>query len=170
MLACLVVLVAGASAAAACGEGSPAAPTFKSTAAIEPSMVDAAISSVSARGDATADVGADANADADPDAALFSNCKPNPTSGAFPADIAAILSARCQPCHQNPTMNGAPFPLLTYQDVNGTFGPIPIYQEMYVLIQPDGSPHMPFRDAPQLTADQLQTLSTWLLACAPPAP
>jgi hypothetical protein len=165
-LACLGVLVAGASAAAACGEGSPAAPTFKSTAAIEPSMVDAAISGVSAGRDATPDVGADV----DPDAALFSNCKPNPANGAFPDNIAIILGARCQPCHQNPTMNGAPFPLLTYQDVNGMFGPIPIYQEMYVLIQPDGSPHMPFRNAPQLTADQLQTLSSWLLACAPPAP
>jgi hypothetical protein len=166
MFSCFLMLVVGAAAVGACGEGSPAAPIFKSTAVIEPSLIDAASSGAPGGADATADVGADA----DPDAALFSNCKPNPDSGAFPADIAAILSARCQPCHQNPTMNGAPFPLLTYQDVNGMFGPIPIYQEMYVLIQPDGSPHMPFRDAPQLTADQLQTLSAWLLACAPPSP
>jgi uncharacterized membrane protein len=165
MFSCFLVLVVGASAVGACGEGSPAAPIFKSTAVIEP-LLDAASSGASGGADATADVGADA----DPDAAPFSNCKPNPANGAFPADIAAILSARCQPCHQNPTMNGAPFPLLTYQDVNGMFGPIPIYQEMYVLIQPDGSPHMPFRNAPQLTADQLQTLSSWLLACAPPGP
>ena len=45
---------------------------------------------------------------------------------------------------------------------------IPKYQEMHALIQPDGSPHMPYGTAAQLTAAQFKTLDDWLLDCAPP--
>jgi hypothetical protein len=78
------------------------------------------------------------------------------------------MSAKCQTCHQNPPLNDAPFPLLTYADVHSLFGTIPKYQEMHYLIQPDGSPHMPFGTAPQLTAAEFSTLDDWLLDCAPP--
>jgi hypothetical protein len=148
LLAAVVV-----AAASGCGGGPPAQPTFtpKTT-----SSDDA--------GDLLPD-----GATPDEIAAAFAKCGTSPATGTIPADVNAILVSRCQPCHQMPPMNGAPFPLITYEDVHAPFvgTPTPIYEEMYMHIQPDGDPHMPFGNAPQLTADQLATLSRWLLSCAP---
>jgi hypothetical protein len=154
----LLVSVAIASGVSACGTGSAASPTF------EPVMSD------DDSGSSDPPVLQDASAGAI--AAAFVHCgsSPPPATGSIPADVAAILTSRCQTCHQMPPVNGAPFPLLTYNDVHQLFaGTIPIYQEMYILTQPDGQePHMPYGSAPQLTGDQLATLGNWLLACAPP--
>jgi hypothetical protein len=152
----LLVSAAIASAASACGTGSAASPTF------EPVTDDDS-------GSSSALMLQDASAGAV--AAAFTQCgsSPPPATGNIPPDVAAILTSRCQPCHQMPPVNGAPFPLLTYDDVHRLFAAtIPIYQEMYVLTRPDGQPHMPYGSAPQLTADQLATLGNWLLSCAPP--
>ena len=152
----LLLSAAVASAVSACGTGSAASPTF------EPVSDDDSGSSGST-------LLQDASAGAV--AAAFVQCgsSPPPATGNIPADVAAILTSRCQTCHQMPPVNGAPFPLLTYDNVHQLFGgTIPIYQEMYILTRPDGQPHMPYGSAPQLTADQLATLGNWLLACAPP--
>ena len=158
--ALLLVALAAAAAATACGGGSPASPTFRPMASPSGESVDAAA-------DTGSDPPDDASDAASP-AADFARCGASAASGTFPADVAAILSSRCQTCHTKPPVNDAPFPLLMYSDVHMLFADtIPIYQEMYMLIQPGGNPHMPFGDAPQLTSEQLQTLSSWLLACAP---
>jgi hypothetical protein len=150
-----VAAVAVGAAASACGGGDPASPTFVPIAT--PVTVDA--------GSAPAGDGSAATIEA-----VFASCGPSPATGSIPADVAAVLSDRCQPCHTDPPLHDAPFPLLKYEDVHQLFaGTIPIYHEMYLLIQPGGTPHMPFGNAPQLSADQLKTLSDWLLACAPPA-
>jgi hypothetical protein len=153
-----VLLLIAVAAATACGGGSPASPTFTPMSGVPG---DAAVE------DAGSDPPVDASDAASP-AADFAKCGASAASGTFPADVAAILSSKCQTCHTKPPVNDAPFPLLMYSDVHMLFADtIPIYQEMYMLIQPDGTPHMPFGDASQLTSDQLQTLSSWLLACAP---
>jgi hypothetical protein len=151
----LVLAVAAVAAASACGGGDPASPTFVPVA--RSVTVDAGSSPA---GDGSAETVE----------AVFASCGPSPATGSVPADVAAVLSDRCQPCHTDPPLNDAPFPLLKYEDVHQLFaGTIPIYHEMYLLIQPGGMPHMPFGNAPQLSADQLKTLSDWLLSCAPPA-
>jgi hypothetical protein len=148
------LLLAVAIAASGCGGGSPAQPTFTPK-------------SMSTEDDA----GAFLPDGATPDeiAAAFAKCGASPTAGTIPADVNAILVSRCQPCHQMPPLNGAPFPLITFEDVHAPFvgTPTPIYEEMYIHIQPNGNPRMPFGNAPQLSADQLATLSSWLLSCAP---
>jgi hypothetical protein len=153
----LLPAAAALAAASACGGGPAASPTFTPTTvpvteeAGPPSLPDGASTEMIAE--------------------AFARCDTSAATGTFPADVAAILASRCQPCHQMPPLNGAPFPLLKYEDVHqlvpGTA--TPIFEEMYILTQPNGSPHMPFGNAPQLTADQLATLSSWLLSCAPPA-
>lgn len=165
----MLVLVVYPATLAGCSAGSPAAPYFMGTSPIVPATGDASSGGEDAASQDATSEGATSDGGAVDISAVFAACKPNPTTGDFPPAVAAVLTARCQPCHQNPPLNGAPFPLLTYQDVNAAFGSIPIYEEMYLLTQPDGNPHMPFRTAPQLSADQLQTLSSWLLSCAPPA-
>ncbi len=156
----LLTSVVAAIAGIGCGGGSPASPTFTPTGAPEPEP-----------GASTADAGISLAGDgsAEEVAAAFARCGTSPATGGFPADVAAVLSDKCQTCHTNPPLNGAPFPLLTYEDVHQLFaGTIPIYQEMYMLIQPGSTPHMPFGKAPPLTTDQFTTLSEWLLACALP--
>jgi hypothetical protein len=152
----LVVLgLGGVALAAACGGGDPASPTFTPGPPADASSDDASTSSSS---DPTADGGV-----------AFANCGTSPVTGSIPTDVEAVLSARCQTCHQDPPLNNAPFPLLNYADVHSLFGgAIPKYQEMHALIQPGGSPHMPYGNAPQLTAAQFMTLDGWLLDCAPP--
>ncbi len=102
------------------------------------------------------------------DAVSFAHCGTSPATGSIPADVAVVLADKCQTCHADPAVMGAPFPLITYEELHEPIGPIPKYEEMYLLIQTGADPHMPFGSAPQLTADQFKTLSDYLLACAPP--
>jgi hypothetical protein len=150
-------LLAGAVtvAATACGGGSPASPTFTPAT---PSVSDDAGSSPSLPDGASAD----------DIAAAFARCPASAANGTFPADVAAVLGSKCQTCHNDPLRNGAPFPLLTFADVHGLFDDtIPIFEEMYLRIQPGAHPHMPFGNAPQLTTGEFTTLSGWLISCAP---
>jgi hypothetical protein len=141
-------------AAAACGGGDPASPTFRPTA-------------MSITEEAGTSPGGDASVETIE--ATFARCDTSPATGSIPADVAAVLGDRCQTCHNDPQLHGAPFALLTYADVHQLFaGTIPIYHEMYLLIQPGATPHMPYRNAPQLSADQFKTLGDWLISCAPP--
>lgn len=150
----LIAVTAAAVASSACGGGSPAQPTFMPT-------------NVPVSEDAGPSIGSDASAEEI--AAAFARCGESPATGSFPADVAAVIHSKCNPCHTDPPLNGAPFPLLQYSDVHKIFNDtFPIYEEMYLLIQPGADPHMPFGNAPQLTASEFKTLSDWLISCAPP--
>lgn len=109
-----------------------------------------------------------------PDPPIQATCPPSPVIGDFPTNVGEVLRDKCQTCHQDPPLDGAPFPLLTYEDV---VKPNPlavdgglIWPEMAYVIQACAIPHMPFGDAPQLTPDEFQTLSQWLASCATPVP
>jgi hypothetical protein len=147
------LVLVGLAAAGACGGGSPASPA-----------------DTGAAGDTSDDAATDASSDdaAAAGDAAFASCGTSPATGTIPADVLAVMSVRCQTCHQMPPLNNAPFPLLTYADVHSAFGTIPKYQEMHMVIQANGSPHMPYGKAPQLDATQFKTLDDWLLDCAPP--
>jgi hypothetical protein len=100
-------------------------------------------------------------------------CGPLPATGDFPCDVFKVIHGTCNRCHQDPPLIGAPFPLLTYEDTQmpyDTHGKLR-YQRMREVIQPDGSPHMPFMSTkivvPELTAAELATLDAWL-ACPTP--
>jgi hypothetical protein len=97
------------------------------------------------------------------------SCTPVPKTGDFPCDVFAVIHTNCNPCHQDPPQNGAPFPLLTYADTQKPYGPTTlISQQMFDQIQPCGSPRMPLGG--MLTTDDFNTLSDWLAGCAQPIP
>jgi uncharacterized membrane protein len=109
-----------------------------------------------------------------PNPPIQAMCPTNPATGDFPTAVGTVVRDKCQTCHQQPPLNGAPFPLLTYEDV---IKPNPlsadgglIWWEMAYVIQDCAVPHMPFGDAPQLTTGEFQALSQWLAACASPVP
>jgi hypothetical protein len=99
-------------------------------------------------------------------------CGDGPDIGDLPCDVAAILTARCQSCHQNPPQGGAHFPLLTYEDTHRFLGMTGkhVWQRMAEVIEPEGLPHMPYKSAPQLDNAQLTVLRDWFNTCAPPEP
>jgi hypothetical protein len=91
----------------------------------------------------------------------------------FPCDIAAVLSSRCWRCHTQPQQNGAPFPLLTWQDTRASYLDTPIWR---LMIQAVSTDYMPFMGDPKLkppvqplSASQKQTLLDWLHQGGPPA-
>ncbi len=96
-------------------------------------------------------------------------CPPVAQSGDFPCDVFAVVHQRCNPCHQMPPSNGAPFPLLTYEDTQQVYVPGKlVFQQMYDQIQPGAQPRMPLGG--QLTDAEMATLGGWLAMCAPPVP
>jgi hypothetical protein len=98
-------------------------------------------------------------------------CAPNPPTGDYPADVGAVIAAKCAACHQNPPKSHAPFSLLTYEDAIQTLSPgVLRWQEMAYVIQPGANPHMPFGNAPPLAVAEKQTLDGWFAGCARPVP
>jgi len=113
-----------------------------------------------------------------------------PMTGDIPCDVWQVLdkmplaSGGCHGCHSDPPRHGAPFPLVTYEQLQQPYGITILrrYQEMCVQIQPSGSahllgndtyqsiPHMPLSSAPQLSDADFKTLNDWFNKCAPPAP
>jgi hypothetical protein len=88
-------------------------------------------------------------------------------------DALAVLRAKCQRCHRDPPANGAPFPLLTYEDTQRPVGlkSIPAWQKMQIVVE---SGKMPATflvlDPPVqgLTEDERQRLLGWLAEGAEP--
>ena len=99
-------------------------------------------------------------------------CDPaqTPTTGDLPDAVNAVLFDKCQTCHAVPTKNRAPFPLVSFEDTQKTFGLTAKrrWQRMAEVVEPGGLPHMPYGNAPPLTDGQLTTLRTWFAGCAMP--
>jgi hypothetical protein len=92
----------------------------------------------------------------------------NPT---FPCEVEAVLKAKCHRCHQDPQQNGAPFPLLTWENTQVDYFGKPIYQRMESVVSSDFMPFTSLALNPPvepLTADEKATLLDWLV-CAIPA-
>lgn len=83
----------------------------------------------------------------------------------------AIINCVCQQCHQSPPLNGAPIPLMTYEDTQAPF-PLAtssrrVWQTMQSVVASDFMPYtgnakvMP--PVQPLTPEQKSTLLTWLM-------
>ena len=89
----------------------------------------------------------------------------------FPCDVRAVIESSCQRCHTDPPRNGAPFPLLTWQDTRAEYGVQLVYEAMLPAVESD---FMPLRglglDPPveALSDQEKTTLVDWLEAGAPP--
>jgi uncharacterized membrane protein len=110
-------------------------------------------------------------------AAACSSSSDNNGTPSF-CDVRPILQSKCQRCHQDPTKNGAPFPLLSYADtqVSAATTDRPErkrYDQMRSAVEsgimPDRSQELDPPVSP-LTCEEKATLLAWLRAGAPPAP
>jgi uncharacterized membrane protein len=91
----------------------------------------------------------------------------------IPCEVEAVLAAKCQRCHGDPQQNGAPFPLLTLEQVHLPYGSgpdaMPIYTHMATAVENGTMPYrapsiMPPVEA--LTDEEKTILLDWLNAGA----
>jgi hypothetical protein len=93
-----------------------------------------------------------------------------PATGDFPCEVFAIIHDKCNPCHTDPPKNGAPFPILTYEDTQLPFGTKgkKRYERMAEVIAPASGPFMPLQPNGEgvtpLSEAELGLLSAWLAA------
>lgn len=75
-------------------------------------------------------------------------------------NVQAVLQQRCQSCHSNPPVSGAPFPLVTYADTqaNAPGTSTPIWQRMQARVTARTMPPAGFD---QLSDAQYNTLVSW---------
>jgi hypothetical protein len=78
----------------------------------------------------------------------------------LPCDVREVLEERCQTCHQDPPLNDAPMPLLTWYDVSNKA------TDMQDKLDMD---EMPPRGEPDLSERQRTTLLNYLAQGTPPA-
>lgn len=84
-------------------------------------------------------------------------------------DIQPIVAARCQQCHNNPLVGGAPFALLTYEDTQrmwGTGVQAPVHQLMAARIEAAAGRMPPAGQTP-LTEAERMLIRRWSIAGAP---
>jgi len=85
-------------------------------------------------------------------------------------DAYEVINCVCQQCHQNPTRNGAPMPLMTYEDTQARFPTASsssfVWERMQIavsngLMPETGNPNVEPAVKP-LTDEQRDTLLGWL--------
>jgi hypothetical protein len=90
----------------------------------------------------------------------------------FPCDVGRAIEAKCQRCHTDPPRNGAPFPILTWDDTRAPYGLAVVYEAMLVAVESGFMPLTELSLSPpveDLTPEEKTTLVSWLRAGAPPA-
>jgi hypothetical protein len=99
----------------------------------------------------------------------------------LPAEIAELFERNCWICHTDPPAGFAPFPLVTWEDVQVQHrrdDPAPRYLAIARRIRDEQFP-MPPRPRPdlsdeekaawpKLSEDEKQTIEAWVADCAPP--
>lgn len=87
----------------------------------------------------------------------------------LPADVDAVLEARCRKCHSDPPQNFAPFPLVTWQDTQAfapAYDDVRIFELIALRIHDESFP-MPPAGNPMSDADRA-VLDAWIAAGAEP--
>jgi hypothetical protein len=92
--------------------------------------------------------------------------------GSIPADVAAVISARCIACHGSPPIAGVPSSLATYAALTApatTDKTKTVAQVALARIQPGAAMPMPPPPLMPATASEVAAFQTWVSAGTPPA-
>jgi hypothetical protein len=90
---------------------------------------------------------------------------------AFPCDVSRIIEAKCERCHSDPPENGAPFPLLSWEDTQKPYGRVLVHDAMLVAVESGFMPLTELDLSPpveDLTTSERTVLLGWLEAGAEP--
>jgi mono/diheme cytochrome c family protein len=100
-----------------------------------------------------------------PSTATDSACDLN--AQGLPTDVCKVLEANCQRCHTEPPLNGAPFPLLTFDDTQEAYDDTrKIWEVMSLAVEPGGAGSVPMPLGANPTDEaSLTTLRAWFDTC-----
>lgn len=90
----------------------------------------------------------------------------------FPCEVEDVIEAKCQRCHNQLLENGAPFPLLTWEDTRREYGLQLVYEAMLPAIESGFMPltQLPLEPPVEPLGPQEKTLLLdWLADGAPAA-
>ncbi len=95
----------------------------------------------------------------------------------FPCEVYEVLQRKCLRCHGDPTENGAPFTLATWQDTQADYLGEPRWMAMQNAVETDFMPATFFNDSKTplvppvegLTPNEKQVLLDWFESGAPSA-
>jgi uncharacterized membrane protein len=93
------------------------------------------------------------------------------TGGSTWCEVSDVLELKCRRCHVGEGLNGAPFPLVTYEDTQVLDAPGPRWQRMQAMVQDDKMPPPEVALSPPvepLTAGEKALLMAWFEAGAEP--
>ena len=79
-------------------------------------------------------------------------------------EVSAVLAAKCRRCHVGEGLNGAPFPLVTYDDTQVEDAPGPRWQRMQGMVEEDKMPPaVPVLSPPAqpLSTSEKELLLSW---------
>ncbi|MET0283186.1 MAG: hypothetical protein ABW352_01900 [Polyangiales bacterium] len=110
----------------------------------------------------------DAGSESEPEPEPTEESEPEPTAASgMPCDVSALLAQRCQSCHGDPTQHGAPFSLVTREDLQAkTKDGSTRLEAALARAQDDKSP-MPPAPAKRLDKAELASLEAYLAAGLP---
>lgn len=93
-------------------------------------------------------------------------------------DALAVVRAKCQRCHSNPTQNGAPVPFVTFEDFHAFYGMSELqwFERAAQVVESDYMPYVELNLPPvslmppvePLTPDEKATLMGWFAQGAQP--
>ncbi len=82
-------------------------------------------------------------------------------------DVEPIVAVKCQLCHTNPPLFGAPRPFVDYQDTQVELQPnVPVHEAMAFRITAEQK-RMPGASQPQLTTEEIEIIQSWSAIGAP---
>jgi uncharacterized membrane protein len=93
------------------------------------------------------------------------------TDGPTWCEVSEVLALKCQRCHAGNGFNGAPFPLVTYEDTQVQDAPGPRWQRMQAMVEDDKMPPPDLVLSPPaqpVTASEKALLLAWFEAGAEP--
>jgi uncharacterized membrane protein len=93
-----------------------------------------------------------------------------PTSAlGIPCAVQTVFQTRCQGCHSNPPVNGAPMPLITLADMRAASrsNPLLTVAQMAAMRMNNTTAPMPPKTATAATPAEIQTVSDWVASSAP---
>jgi uncharacterized membrane protein len=89
---------------------------------------------------------------------------PNATGTVSWCEVREVLEAKCQRCHVDEGLHGAPFPLVAYSDTQADMGGRPRWQFMEPVVKAESMPPTSVPLEPpveKLTSAELTLLLTW---------
>lgn len=115
------------------------------------------------------DTGVGADGATDPTTDSDTPTTPGAKPTGLPCDVTDVLAASCTKCHGSPLQEGAPYALLSYDDL-ARMSPkdktVSVAQRCVTRMKDSASPMPPAPDAPA-TAAQIATLQAWIDAGMP---